>query len=106
MIRDKIIEAYYTYRQGIIERLGNPKHLRVVVILSPKAMSELLNEEKYIEFDRYAECSYTSMFGQKTPLILRNDLPENVGFIIQSQEEYERQEKERMLDKFFRMFGD
>lgn len=106
MIRDKIIEAYYTYRQGIIERRENPKHLRVVVILTPKAMSELLNEEKYIECDRRAECHYTSMFGRRTPLIIRNDLPENVEFIIQSQEEYERQEKERMLDKFIRMFGD
>ena len=43
---------------------------------------------------------------RKTPIVIRTDLPENVEFVIQSQKDYERQEQERLLDKFFRMFGD
>lgn len=105
MIRNKIIDTYYEYRQKIIEEYKNPKYLNVVIIISPKAMAELMHEEKFIETDMKAECHYTSMFGRKTPIIIRHDLPENVEFIIQSQEDYERQEKERLLDKFYKMFG-
>lgn len=106
MIRNKIIETYYKYRQNIIEQYQNPKYLKVVIIISPKGMSELLAEEHYIETDTKTECHYTSMFGLKTPIIIRTDLPENVEFIIQSQADYEKQEKERQLDKFYKMFGD
>lgn len=106
MIRNSILEAYYEYRQHIIESFKNPKYLQVVIIISLKEMSELLDEERYIERDRIADCHYTSMFGRKTPIIIRNDLPENVEFIIQGQKDYERQEQERLLDKFYRMFGD
>ena len=105
MIRNDIIEAYYKYRQNIINRFQNPKYLQVVIIISPKGMSQLMDEEKYIESDSRADCHFTSMFGRKTPIIIRQDLPENVEFVIQGQEEYERQEQERLLDKFFRMFG-
>ena len=106
MIRNDIIEAYYKYRQNIINRYENPKYLQVVIIISPKGMSELLDEERYIECNAKDDCHYTSMFGRKTPIIIRTDLPENVEFVIQSQKDYERQEQERLLDKFFRMFGD
>lgn len=105
MIKNEIIEAYYKYRQNIIEKYENPKYLQVVIIITPKGMSQLLDEERYIERDIKADCHYTSMFGKKTPIIIRNDLPENVEFIIQAQKDYERQEQERLLDKFFRMFG-
>lgn len=105
MIKNEIIEAYYKYRQNIIEKYENPKYLQVVIIITPKGMSQLLDEERYIERDIKAECHYTSMFGIKTPIIIRNDLPENVEFIIQAQKDYERQEQKRLLDKFFRMFG-
>lgn len=105
MIRNDIIEAYYKYRQNIINKFQDPKYLQVVIIISPKGMSQLMDEEKYIEIDSKAECHYTSMFGRKTPIIIRNDLPENVEFVIQGQAEYERQEQEKLLDKFFRMFG-
>ncbi len=106
MTKNDIIEAYYKYRQNIINRYENPEYLQVVIIITPKAMSELLAGERYIECNPKDDCYYTSMFGRKTPIIIRADLPENVEFVIQSQKDYERQEQERLLDKFFRMFGD
>ena len=105
MIKNDIIDAYFKYRQNIIDRFQDPIHLQVVIIISPKAMSQLMDEEKYIEIDGKADCYYTSMFGRRTPIVIRNDLPENVELVIQSQADYERQEKEKLLDKFERMFG-
>ena len=104
MIKNDIINAYYEYRDNIIRRFQDPIHLQVVIIISPKGMSQLMDEEKYIKIDGKADCYYTSMFARRTPIVVRNDLPENVEFVIQSQSEYERQEKEKLLDKFMRMF--
>lgn len=106
MIKKEIVDAYYEYREQVIRRYENPKYLQVVIIISPKGMAELLQEERFIEVDVKAEIHYTSMFGRKTPIIIRHDLPENTEFVIQSQVEYERQEKEKLLDKFYKMFGD
>lgn len=104
MIKNDIINAYYEYRDNIIRRLQNPIHLKVVIIISPKGMSQLMDEEKYIKIDGKTDCYYTSMFGRRTPIILRSNLPKDTEFVIQSQAEYEREEKEKLLDRFIRMF--
>ena len=74
MIKKEIVDAYYEYREQVIRRYENPKYLQVVIIISPKGMAELLQEERFIEVDVKAEIHYTSMFGRKTPIIIRHDL--------------------------------
>lgn len=103
-MREKIIDTYYEYRQKIIERYEDPKHLKVVIIMRPESMQELIKEERFVDFG--PEVYYTSMIGKKTPIVIRTDLPEDVEFAIQSQAEYEKQEKMKLLDKFYDMFGD
>ena len=103
-IRNKILDAYYEYRKIIVEKYENPKYLQVVIQISPIAMSELLCEERFIEKDIEADCYFTSLIGKRTPIIITHNLPEEVEFTIQSQSDYERQEKERILKRFCKMF--
>lgn len=102
-MKEKIIDAYMEYRSSLIDRFENPKHLQIVIIMSPKAFCELRAEE-HIYCDDFIYFVYLA--GGKTPIIINNDLPENTEFIIQSQSDYERKEKEELLMKFYKMFGD
>ena len=109
MIKNEIVKAYDEYKEKI-KRFQDPiqeQDPAVVILITPKALAELMCERKYdIRIDGKANCYFTSMFGKRTPIAIRWDLPGNVKFVIQGQSEYERQEKEKLLDKFKRMFED
>lgn len=109
MIKNEIVKAYDEYKENI-KRFQDPiqeQDPAVVILITPKALAELMCERKYdIRIDGKANCYFTSMFGKRTPIAIRWDLPGNVKFVIQGQSEYERQEKEKLLDKFKRMFED
>lgn len=88
----------------------NSENFNVIIRLLPEKFLELIkeaNENKvYFERNIEAECFFIELLGRKTPVIIDNDLPENTEFIIQSQKDYEREEHEKQLKKFFKMFGD
>lgn len=99
---DKIYDTYTQYRFDILDRFENPKHLQVVIRITPEAYNKLRLEDT-IYNDGYIH--YITLGGKKTPLIISTDLPENVEFIIQSRADFERQEQEELLTRHFKMFG-
>ena len=103
MIKENIVEAYLKYRQTVLDKYEHPKNLQVVIIIKPEIFIKLLDEEN-IYYDNFIH--YIVLGGRKTPIIIKNDLPENVDFILQSRKDYERQEQEELLHTFFKMFGD
>jgi hypothetical protein len=103
-MEEKIIDAYIEYRKTLLDKFENPKHLRVVILMLPEAFCKLRAEGTTIYNDNFIYFIYLA--GRKTPIIIRNDLPENTIFIIQSQSDYERKEKEELLLRFYKMFGD
>ena len=102
MIVNKIIEAYSKYRQTILDSYENPKYLSVVLLISPKAFNELISEETIFR-DKFLH--YAFICGRRTPIIIKDDLPENVDFVLQSQADYERQEQQELFNRFYKMFG-
>ena len=111
MIRNKIVDAYVRYRKNLLDTYVNPQNFNVVIRISPEKFFDLANElskdNMYMQRDIEAECFFIILFdGIKTPVIIDNDLPKNTEFIIQSQKDYERKEREKQLQKFFKMFGD
>ena len=99
---DEIIEVYRKYRANILEEFKNPKHMQVVIRIKPEAFLKLRTEE--VRFYNNDEFYYIELLGRKTPIIIENDLPNNVEFIMQSQREYEREEEHKLFAKFYRMF--
>lgn len=110
MIKDKIVKVYFDYRRTLLDIYENPENFNVVIKIRPERFFDLINEiskdNTYIERDIEAECHFIELAGRKTPVIIDNDLPETTEFIIQSQKDYEREEHEKQLKKFFKMFGD
>ena len=84
-----------------MDKYESPRHLQVVILISPKAFTELMNEENIYNNNFIY---YVFLGGRKTPIIIRNDLPENVEFILKSRKDYEREEEEELLNKFYKMF--
>lgn len=107
---DKIVKTYFDYRTNLLDNYINPENFNVVIRISPEKFWELICElnktNTYYERNMEAECHFIELAGRKTPLIIDNDLPQDTEFIIQSQKDYEREETERQLKKFFKMFGD
>ena len=105
MLIDDILNTYYEYRNMIFEKYETPKHMQVVLRMTPKAFIEIRSNKELRIFNNY-EFFYIELLGRKTPIIIENDLPENVEFIIQSQKDYERQEQQKLFNKFYRMFDE
>lgn len=110
MIKDKIVKVYFDYRRNLLDNYENPENFNVVIRISPEKffnlVGELSKENTYFERDIEAECHFIELAGRKTPVIIDDTLPKNTEFIIQSQKDYEREEHEKQLKKFFKMFGD
>lgn len=110
MIRDKIVETYFEYRKALLDNYAHPENFNVVIRIHPEKFFDLIKEiqenNTYFERDVEAGCHFIALAGRKTPIIIDNDLPENTEFIIQSQKDYEREEQEKQLKKFFKMFGE
>lgn len=99
-MKDKIIEAYIKIRQNMIENYE--KDLQVVIEISPKAMCKLRAEVHMILTEDFIYL--IELYGGKTPVVIKQDLPENVDFIISTRRDYERREREELMKKMFRMF--
>lgn len=100
-IKNKIVESYYRYRENIIRNYENPKYLQVVIQMKPKTFFKLVNETTVFNTGEYY---YVELCGRKTPIIINDKLEEQTEFIIQSRFDYERQEREKLMEKFYKMF--
>jgi len=81
------------------------KRFNVIVIMQPKVLRELIEEFPYgIQRDIDVDCYFIDLCGHKTPLLISNELQEQIEFQIMTQEDYERMEKEKMFKKFDKMF--
>ena len=106
-MKEKIIEAFLKYRQSLLDNYSRPENSNVVIRIRPEKFWDLVKEfQNSVERDIEAECHFIGLAGRKTPVIIDDNLPKNVEFIIQSQKDYEREENEKQLKKFFKMFGD
>jgi hypothetical protein len=106
-MKDKIIEAYEKLRFSMKDTMLFEK-FNVVIQITPKAYCELRAEGnemiRYINTDFIEEIHFLNLFGEKTPLIINNSLPENVEFIIQTQKDYERLEHKKLIERLNKMF--
>ena len=105
-VKGKIIETYLKYRANLLDNYANPENFNVVIKISPEKVLDLIKNEAYIERNIEAQCHFIELCGRKTPVIIDDELPKHTEFIIQSQKDYEREETEKQLKKFFKMFGD
>ena len=109
-MKDKIVKAYLEYRKNLLDEYINPENFNVVIKISPEKFWELIVElnktNTYYERDIETECHFIELGGRKTPILIDNNLSKDTEFIIQSQKDYEREEHEKQLKNFFKMFGD
>lgn len=105
-IKSKLTEAYIKYRQNILDNYESVSHLNVIIIIHPRTMSELEAEERRLFRvnipDEYL--AFVELCGMKTPVIIDDRLPDNIEFMIKSQKDYEREEIEKLYNKFNKIF--
>ena len=58
----------------------------------------------YKEVDKYTRVTFFGLFGQKIPFILDNTLSKDVEFQVMFRKDYERIEKEKLIEKFYKIF--
>lgn len=111
-MKDKIVDAYFKLREKYYsyDNLHTFKdNMQVVITMTPKAYFKLRAEANemvnYINTDFIIDVNFINLCGEKTPVIIDNTLPNNVEFVIQYRKDYERLEKEKLMEKFIKMFG-
>lgn len=81
---------------------------QVVLIISPKSYWETRTEQNdkviYLKSNYDINIDYFSILGNKVPVIIDESLPENIYFIFQYREDYERLEQQKLFKRFYKMF--
>jgi hypothetical protein len=102
-ITKNIIDAYIKLRDKV--DISAFKRFNIVIIMHPKAFMELREETPYgMRVDKDIECYFIDIFGRETPILIDRELPEEIEFQIMTQQDYERIEKEKMFERFNKMF--
>lgn len=108
---NRLCDAIFKLRQlAYSNRFFNTDDMKIIVIVSPYAMNTLRAELKstqciyYKEIDKYTRVTFFGLFGQKIPFILDNTLPKDVEFQVMFRKDYERIEKEKLIEKFCKIF--
>lgn len=102
-VTKNIIDAYIKLRDKV--NVSEFKRFNVIILMHPKTFMELRAEYPYgIRMDKDIECHFVNIFGRETPILINRDLPEEVEFQIMTQQEYERIEKEKLYNKFDKIF--
>lgn len=98
-----IIDAYIQLRdKADASRL---ERFNIVILMQPKTFVELRAElNGDIRRDKDLGVNFIYIFGRATPIIINDELPEEVEFQMMTQQEYERVEKEKMFERFNKMF--
>lgn len=109
-MRDKLIDAYFELRDKYYEynTLHRNDDMQVVITMTPKAYHQLRIEAnelvEYINTDFIIDVHFLNLYGERTPVIIDSNLPDNVEFILQYRRDYERMEKEKLMERFNKMF--
>ena len=98
-----IIDAYVQLRDKVdVSRL---ERFNIVILMQPKTFIELRSElNGDIKRDKDLGVNFIYIFGRATPVIINDELPEDVEFQMMTQQDYERMEKEEMFRRFDKMF--
>lgn len=104
-ITEHLIDAYIKLRDE--HDIDIFKRFNVVITMNPKTFIKFNEEQHYgTRRDSDYRFYYTYLCNSKTPIIISNELPGIVEFTIQTQQDYERVEKEKMFERFNKMFFD
>lgn len=102
-IMRNIIDTYIQLRDKF--DISIFKRFNVIIIMNPKTFLEFTKELRYgCRVDKDIECYFISIFDRKTPILIDRELPEEIEFKMMTQQDYERIEKEKMFEKFNKMF--
>lgn len=108
---NRLCDAIFKLRQlAYSDRFFNTDDMKIIVIVSPYAMNTLRAELKftqciyYKKVDNYTSVTFFELFGQKIPFILDNTLSKDVEFQVMFRKDYERIEKEKLTEKFYKIF--
>ena len=102
-IKTAIINAYLKLRNKC--EVYTYERFNVVIFMKSDTFRELIGQDSsLIRYVKDIDCMFVNLFGGNTPIILTEDLPENVMFQIMTQKDYERIEKEKLIEKFNKMF--
>ena len=108
---NRLCDAVFRLRQqAYSDCFFNTDDMKIIVIVSPHAMNTLRAELKstqyiyYKEVDKYTSVTFFELFGQKIPFILDNTLSKDVAFQVMFRKDYERIEKEKLIEKFYKIF--
>ena len=102
-ITKNIIDAYIKLRDKV--DISTFKRFNVIILMHPKTFLEFRNELPYgCRVDNSIDCYFVDLFGRETPILIEKELPDEIEFQIMTQQDYERLEKEKMFERFNKMF--
>lgn len=104
MIINRIMDAYFELREKYYNKYYKGD-MQVVIRTSPKGFNQLIVEDtKEIFTDYELGIHFINLCGDKTPIIIDDTLSNEVEFLLQYRQDYERMEKEKLMERFFKMF--
>lgn len=102
-VMKNLIDTYLELRRKIDVSLL--RNFNVIIIMQPKIFMELREElNGDIRKEKNINCYFIQFCGQKTPILIDYELPKEVEFQIMTQRDYERIEKEKMIERLNKMF--
>lgn len=102
MIED-IVKAYNKYQSKV--KNAPQDFIDCVLVLNPESYMILIQEcRDKMFFNLYTDVERLEIFGEDVPIIVDEQLSENVKFLIISRAEYERQEQEKLYKRIEEMF--
>ena len=106
VIVDNLIAAYDNLVREL-PKIGYDKQpVRVVIKMQPGLLNDLLRIENCVwEVPDHPDIRYIFLYGYHTPIIVVNDLPEDIPFTMQLKEDYEFYERAKLDKKLSDMFG-
>lgn len=111
MIRGKLfsdlVSAYDNLIPLIPDGLGyNKQPARVVIKVHQGLLNDLLLMENCVwKVPDQPDIHYVFIYGYQTPIIVVDDLPEDIPFVMQLKEDYEFYERAKLEKKLSDMFG-
>ena len=109
MITNQIVEAYIKIHDEFYS--NNPwDKFETVLRMSPKGFNMFMAERYethygHTLFNDGCGNQWAEIYGAPTPIVIDERIPEDILFMIQSREEYEKQERRELEEKIIRMFG-
>lgn len=105
---ENLIEAVYKMYTQYDDISYCKRKPEIVMICTPKAYCEIRGKiSDKIRYERDIpnyHIPILEIIGIRIPVIIRNDMPENVEFQLMYRKEYERLEQEEMYKRIIAMF--